>query len=145
MAGRVFGSAIAGLVAIGAAHAGKKIVIPDSADMFAELYALEELCPTMKIDANAVAQFASRSLIDADTLQWILAEGRRRSPIKLEKAEVHRGGSLRVRAQALRQIPDQSVSPARSTPPAANNLRTFLLGRQVVGHRRCCGCKGGRQ
>ena len=69
MAGRVFGSAIAGLVAIGAAHAGKKIVIPDSADMFAELYALEELCPTMKIDPNAVAQFASRSLIDADTLQ----------------------------------------------------------------------------
>ena len=85
MAGRVFGSAIAGLVAIGAAHAGKKIVIPDSADMFAELYALEELCPTMKIDANAVAQFASRSLIDADTLQWILAEGQRRSPIKLER------------------------------------------------------------
>jgi hypothetical protein len=85
MAGQIFGSVIAGLVVIGVAHAGKRIVILNSAEMFAELYAIEELCPTVKIDLDAVAQAESRNLMDVDTLQWVLAEGRRRSPIEVAR------------------------------------------------------------
>ncbi len=84
MAGPVFGSVIAGLVAISAAHGGK-LVVPHIVDMYAELYAIEQLCPTMKIDLDAVAKTASLNLMDADTLQSALAEGRRRSPIEVSR------------------------------------------------------------
>ena len=84
MAGQVFGSVIAGLVAISAAHAGK-LVVPHSADMYAERYAIEQLCPTMKIDLDVVAKTASLNFTDPDTLQSALAEGRRRSPLAVSR------------------------------------------------------------
>ena len=84
MAGQVFGSVIAGLVAIDGAHAGK-LVVPHSADLYAELYAIEQLCPTMKIDLEVVAKTASLDFVDPDTLQSALAEGRRRSPIAVSR------------------------------------------------------------
>ena len=69
--------------------------------MYAELYAIEQLCPTMKIDLDAVAKTASLNLMDADTLQSALAEGLRRSPIAVSRfaglsaAEVCEYGHMR--------------------------------------------------
>ena len=80
MVGKIFGGLVAVMIATASVWAGKlNIAVVHSVDVVAELYVIEALCPSLKIDHDAFARTASLNLMSTETLQSVLVEGRRRS------------------------------------------------------------------
>ena len=80
MVGKIFGGLVAVMIATARVWAGKlNIAVVHSVDVVAELYVIEALCPSLKIDHDAFALTASLNLMSTETLQSVLVEGRRRS------------------------------------------------------------------
>ena len=74
---RIFGLAFGIPIAVASADAGE---FDGVVRTISEIYALEALCPALKVNQSALSESATLNKLGAHTLQFILTEGRRLTP-----------------------------------------------------------------